>query len=572
MDGSSGTLTIINDNDYTGGTTVNNGSVLSIGDGTSVKGSVTGTVTVSPSGILNYSSQSSSASGTINIKNALAGSGTVNFNDGAGATYLTPLNLISSNFTGTINIQGFTRVHASDGNAGYAFGNGSTVNVAASTQAWLDRSATTFNNTFNIAGTGWLGATPHTGAISLFGTIINGPINLLADARIGGTISGGTIQSVISGPYQLEVWGTTNSYVLTMGPTNGSPQAYASTLITGGSISAANSNAISSGSLTLDVGGDMRVNGNNVTVASLASINSGSILQIEGARVRNMHATVPGTLTVGTDGSSSQFDGTFSDGAAAAFGLTKVGVGTLTLTAVNTNTGPVTVNGGTLALSGNGSFSKAAVLAVATGATLSASGRNDGTLTLNAGQTLKHSGAATGPITVGGNVNLGSGTLLFAINHSGLAHDSLAASGSVTYSGTLTVTNTGAALQAGDSFQLFATGTPGFTTFNLQTNDVINNMKYAWNNTVAADGKITVASAGILVNTNSPQVQVSVSGGVLSLAWPTNAGWTLLTNGVGLTATNQWFAYPNSANLTNVNINMDPKKTNVFFRMAYPYP
>ena len=264
--------------------------------------------------------------------------------------------MVSSNFNGTINIQGFTRLHASDGNAGYALGNGSTVNVPSGTQAWLDRSATAYNNTFNIAGTGWQGATPNTGAISLFGNVVNGPINLLADARIGGSINGGTIQSVISGPYQLQVWGTTNSYVLTLGPTNGAPQAYASTLITAGSISAVKSNAISSGPLMLDVGGDMRVNDNNVTVASLTSINSGSVLQIEGARVRNMHATVAGILTVGTDGTSSQFDGTFSDGAAASFGLTKVGNGTLTLTAISTNTGAVTVNGGTLAINGTGSL------------------------------------------------------------------------------------------------------------------------------------------------------------------------------------------------------------------------
>ena len=246
---------------------------------------------------------------------------------------------------------------------------------------------------------------------------------------------------------------------------------------------------------TLDVGGDMRVNGNNVTVASLTSVNSGNILQVEGARVRNMHATLAGTLTVGTDGTSSQFDGTFSDGAAAALGLDhKVGAGTLTLTALSTNTGPVTVNGGKIALSGSGSFSKAAALAVATGATLDVSGRSDGKLTLNAGQTLKHSGTSTGPINVTGSVDLGSGTLLFGVNHSGLAHDSLTASGSITYNGTLVVTNTGVVLQAGDSFQLFASGTSGFTSFNLQTNDVANNVKYTWNNTVGSDGNVTVAT------------------------------------------------------------------------------
>ena len=230
------------------------------------------------------------------------------------------------------------------------------MNVPSGTQAWLDRSATAYNNTFNIAGTGWIGVTIPTGAMSLFANTVNGPINLLADARIGGTINGGTIQSVISGPYQLQVWGTTNSYVLVMGPTNGSPQAYASTLITAGSISAVNSNAISRGPLTLDSGGDLRVNGNNITVSNLSSINSGSVLLIEGPRVRNMNATTNGTLIVGLDDSSSQFDGTFSDGAAASFGLTKVGAGTLTLTLLSSNTGPVTVSGGTIALSGSGAF------------------------------------------------------------------------------------------------------------------------------------------------------------------------------------------------------------------------
>jgi fibronectin-binding autotransporter adhesin len=571
VDASSGTLSIVSGNDYTGGTIVSNGATLSLGDGTSTKGSVKGVATVLSGGTLNYNHNTAANSATT-IQNAFAGSGTINIMETSGGTLATGLALVSSNFNGTINIQGFARFHASDNNAGYAFGNGSTVNVPANTQAWLDRSATAYNNTFNIAGTGWIGATPNTGAMSIFGCTVNGPINLLADARIGGTIAGGTIQSAVSGPYQLEVWGTTNSYVLVMGPTNGSPQTYASTLITAGSISAANSNAISSGPLTLDVGGDMRVNGNNVTVASLSSINSGSILQIEGARVRNMHATLAGTLTVGTDGSSSQFDGTFSDGGAAPFGLTKVGAGTLTLTAVSTNTGAVTVNGGTLALSGSGSFSKATTLGVATGATLDVNGRSDGKLTLNAGQTLKHSGASTGPINVAGSVDLGSGALLLAVNHSGLAHDSLAASGSVTYNGTLVVTNTGAGLQAGDSFQLFSSGASGFTAFNLQTNDVINNVKYTWNNTVVSDGKVTVASVATLVNTSPTNITTSVNGGNLTLSWPADhIGWTLQsqTNSLNKGLGTNWADVAGSAATNQVIVPIVSTNGSVFFRLKY---
>jgi hypothetical protein len=222
---------------------------------------------------------------------------------------------------------------------------------------------------------------------------------------------------------------------------------------------------------------------------------------------------------------------------------------------------------------------------------LDVTGRGDTTLTLNSGQTLKGSGTITGNViananstinpgdtigalTVSGNLTL-AGKVLMELNRANTpaTNDEMIVSGTITAGGTLTVTNLGPALHAGDSFNLFSAGVTGsFTATNLQTIDLANNVQYTWNNTIGTDGKVSVASVSSLVNTNPPQVQVSVAGNILSLGWPTNAGWTLLTNGVGLTAINQWFPYPNSANLTNVSITMDTSKTNVFFRMAYPYP
>ena len=49
-------------------------------------------------------------------------------------------------------------------------------------------------------------------------------------------------------------------------------------------------------------------------------------------------------------------------------------------------------------------------------------------------------------------------------------------------------------MQLGDSLQLFAGATAGFSSSALQTNDVPNSANYTWANTVATDGKITVAS------------------------------------------------------------------------------
>ena len=579
VDSSSGTLTILNDNVHTGGTIISNGATLSIGDGSSVKGSITGTVTVSTNGILNYSSAAASLNATLNIKNTMAGSGTVNFNDAAGATYATGLNLINSNFNGTVNLQGYTRLHASDNNAGYAFGNGSTVNVPASTQAWLDRSGTAYNNTFNIAGTGWIGVALPTGAMSIFGCTVNGPINLLGDARIGGTINGGTIQSVIAGPYQLEVWGTTNSYVLILGPTNGLPQAYASTLITAGSIQAANGNAISRGPLTLDSGGDLRVNGNNLTVSNLSSINSGNVLLIEGPRIRNMHATVAGTLTVGLDDTSTTFDGTFSDGAAASFGLTKVGAGTLTLTAISTNTGAVIVNGGTIAMSG--SFGKASQIIANNSGVYDVAGAG-GTLALNSGQTLRGNngsvngiltaaagstvapGYPMGTLTVSGNATI-NGSYRPNLNRTNTPSNcsQFASGGSIIFSGaTLSCTNVGPKLQVGDSFPLFPGATTGFSAAALQTNDVPNSANYTWNNTVATDGKIAVASVVARVPivmtapTASPIIYgQALSSSVLSGGSATNSAGVIVAGAFAFaTPTNT----PSNVGVTNVSVTFTP--------------
>jgi autotransporter-associated beta strand protein len=588
VDTGSGTLIIANDNNYTGGTVVSNGATLQLGGGTGIHGTVQGIVDVFTNGTLNYNYAGPGNNTPVNIFNGFAGGGVVNFNDVNGSIIATDPTKVSSNFNGTINIQGYTCLHASDGNAGYALGNGSTINVPASTQVWLDRSATAYNNTFNIAGTGWQGAIPNTGALRVYGCTINGPINLMDSARIGGTINGATIQGVISGPYQLEIWGNTNSFVLVMGPTNGLPQAYASTLITAGAIRAANSNAISAGPLTLDAGGDFQVYGNNITVASLSSINSGSVLPIEGPRVRNMHPTLPGTLTVGTDNSSSEFDGTFSDGAAAALGLTKVGSGTLTLTQVSSNTGPVTVLGGTIALSGSGEFTKAPIV-IASGAFLNVSGIG-GTLTLNSNQYLQGNGTLSGTLsappgsivnpgmpmgtlTVSGSATI-NGTYLANLNRTNASNCSkFTALGGATFnSATLNVTNFGPRLQVGDSFQLFPGAQTGFSTFALQTNDPANNAVYTWNNTVATDGRITVASVANIINTNVTTIMFTNSGSSLTLAWPADhIGWTLQvqTNTLAAGLGTNWVDVTGSATTNKVVIPVTTSNGSVFYRLKY---
>jgi autotransporter-associated beta strand protein len=83
---------------------------------------------------------------------------------------------------------------------------------------------------------------------------------------------------------------------------------------------------------------------------------------------------------------------------------------------------------------------------------------------------------------------------------------------------------------------------------------------------------LVITNAPLLINPNPPFIQVSASGSTLNLGWPTNRGWILQSNSVGLTATSFWFNYPSdgSVGVTNVSITVNPSKTNVFFRMVKP--
>ena len=81
--------------------------------------------------------------------------------------------------------------------------------------------------------------------------------------------------------------------------------------------------------------------------------------------------------TVGVDADTLTVSGFYED--SGSFSLTKVGAGTLRLTAVNTYSGGTTVNQGTLSLDSNGG-----------------TGRIQGALTVNAGGTVETSGDGTG--------------------------------------------------------------------------------------------------------------------------------------------------------------------------------
>ena len=290
-----------------------------------------------------------------------------------------------------------------------------------------------------------------------------------------------------------------------------------------------------------------------VAVASQASSTQVATLALDG--------TSPGNQITG--GISDNPSGTAANKAA----ILKSNSGKWTLSGTNTYTGNTTINAGTLALRGNGSMANTPSIAIAGGATFDVSGLSS-QFVLGNSQTLGNSSATA---LFAGNGSAGNGTL--ALNYGSGTPSMTVTNGTLTVTtGTIfQINNLGGQLVVG-SYTLISKSTGGAVGGTVTTNPVP-----VGGGGAAASAKLALVNGelnlvvGNPVNTNPTNLTVKLSGNTLNLSWPADhLGWTLQTNSVGLAATNQWFAYPGSAAMTNVNIRINSTKTNVFFRMIYP--
>jgi hypothetical protein len=150
------------------------------------------------------------------------------------------------------------------------------------------------------------------------------------------------------------------------------------------------------------------------------------------------------------------------------------------------------------------------------------------------------------------------------------ASDKLVVTGTITASGALIVTNIGPDIINGSRFVLFNKAVTGFSSVSLPPSDPANTKTYTWQNDIGSDGSITLLTGG-LVNPSPTNITFSVSGSTLTLGWPfDHTGWQLLSNSVGITASNQWFPVSGSTSTNQQSLIFDPTRTNVFFRMVYP--
>jgi autotransporter-associated beta strand protein len=201
---------------------------------------------------------------------------------------------------------------------------------------------------------------------------------------------------------------------------------------------------------------------------------------------------------VGNNDAGATFGGIIKN-TTGSLALTKIGTGTLILTGNNTYSGATTISNGTLLV--NGSIGNSAV-SVASGATLGGAGTIGGVVTVASGGTLAP-GTSIGTLTLNGDPVL-NGEMVMEIDKDATPQNAdklVRSGGSLTFGGTLTVQNIGAALTGGEDFDLFdATSFSGsFSATNLPALGA--NLNW-WAGRLMSEGRLRVNQWPTAANTN----------------------------------------------------------------------
>lgn len=540
--GGSGILSINNSNAYTGGTTVNGGTLLF----SNLNAFGSGDITLA-GGTFEYPTSPGSAIGLSNSIN-VTGNATLRYDQNG--TFACILNgAITGNSSSTLTIYS-------------AFG-------TALAQARL-RLYGEFTNNANIVLT------------SAGQTVVQMAPYLPSGNQVYNGVISGTQGHLLPRGAGNVILNNTNTFIDNTGITI--PAGY-STFVSSGNVGIG-ADSVSSSPPTIDAsplgiglvginvgneGGNCTffANGGPHTVANqfqftttnLISTTNTVTVTFGGANDLTLSGEFDLALPADTSGTNRTFDvtntgattlsGVVSDNGHSC-GIIKTGSGAFYLNGADTYTGLTTNSAGLLA----GSGSIAGPVNVGTGGSLGGGPAHAiGTLTINNNLTLNGSVF----VRVDKDVSPAQSNDMISVT------GTLSSSGS----GTVIVSNIGTnALAIGDSFQIFNVPFSSASTLAVAGGGVV------WTNRLGIDGSIAVLSIAPTVATNPTNIVVSVSNGTnLSLSWPgDHLGWTLETNPVGLTSSNNWFPYPGSTSVTNENLIIDRTQKNVFFRMVYQVP
>ena len=481
-----GTLVLNGNNQYAGGTTIEDGTVtvasaagLGAGDVLMHNAStlaVTGTttftqnLTIAGTPTLSVSAGVNATLDGLIADDRVVGSGSLTIAGGGTATVGNAANSYSG---GTAVVGNSTLAIAADGVLGDAKG-GVTLGDASSggTLSFLSGTTMASNRLFTLGAGGGTFDTAGTADVDITGSITG----------TGGFTKTGTGTLTLSG---------TNSY--------GGSTVVGGGVLRGGAVNVFNSN----GAMQVNAGATLDLNGNDQSVGSLAgagSITLGSA-----------------TLTAGSDNTSSLFSGVVS----GAGPLVKAGTGALTLTGANNYTGGTTVSAGSLvgtttSLQGTIQNDANVTFDQSTNGTYASAMSGTGTLTKTGAGTVTLTGANsyTGGTIVDTGVLAGSTTSLqgnitnnaavqFDQTSNGTYAGVMSGTGSLVKSGGGTLTLTGANTYKGGT--LIAGGTLVGDTTSIQ-GSVVDNAQLVLNQTtngtfsgsITGSGSLTKNGAGTL--------------------------------------------------------------------------
>jgi fibronectin-binding autotransporter adhesin len=171
----------------------------------------------------------------------------------------------------------------------------------------------------------------------------------------------------------------------------------------------------------------------------LGAVFGGPNTSLAGATTATASLT---TFVIGGVNTNSVFNGTISDGGAAATALVFNGPGSLALAGNNTFSGGTTVNGGSLYINSTaGSGTGSGPVSVNPGATLGGNGTIGGQVSLAAGATLAPGSNGAGTLTIANDLGLNNASVLqFEL---GTNSDQVSVTGDLTLGGTLNISNPG---------------------------------------------------------------------------------------------------------------------------------
>ena len=320
-----------------------------------------------------------SMSGTqaINVSNAtndkltlsgdISGTGITLNKGGVGTLVLSGTNAFTgttNDSAGIINLQSNTALGASS----------ATAVVSSGAELSLTGTALNIPNAISIVGTGVSNAGVIVDTTSGGNNILSGGITLTGASTIAVSNSNDTLN--LSGI----ITDSTNSFSLTKIGAGTLELSNANTYdggttISSGILAVANSTGLGTGTATVSNGAELAINGSGLNIGNAINItgtgisNAGALTDISSGASN----TVSGTVTMGANSdigvTNSDDNLTISGLLTGPFSMTKVGVGTLTLTHANTYTGGTTVSAGTLA-AGNATAFNTQAATVNAGSTL----------------------------------------------------------------------------------------------------------------------------------------------------------------------------------------------------------